>query len=240
MVIFDSDVRGVTRSEPKADSPLPIDADRHLSGPITFKPFQAVARRVAQVQLRAIASSLDERGFCIVPEFLGRDEIDFLVEEFDASPDYPPPPPPAGRKTSMRRGTLATSWLPVKGELCVLPRWDERNLPWDTSADGRICPGSGLGSATRGVARQSLTRILDSSTMKSRPLISSGNTPSSFLPTSRIWSRAWSLRRNTTMPEYLRGGYVRMSEKSVSSVTIARCSRALTDATSRSSAPPSS
>ena len=36
----------------------------------------------------AIASSLDERGFCVVPEFLSREEIDFLVEEFDASPDY--------------------------------------------------------------------------------------------------------------------------------------------------------
>ena len=40
---------------------------------------------------KAIASSLDERGFCVVPEFLGRDEIDFLVEEFDACPDYSPP-----------------------------------------------------------------------------------------------------------------------------------------------------
>ncbi len=39
---------------------------------------------------KAIASSLKERGFCVVPEFFSRDEIDFLVEEFDASPDYPP------------------------------------------------------------------------------------------------------------------------------------------------------
>ena len=37
---------------------------------------------------KAITSSLEERGFCVVPEFLSRDEIDFLVEEFDASPDY--------------------------------------------------------------------------------------------------------------------------------------------------------
>ena len=39
----------------------------------------------------AIASSLEERGFCVIPEFLSRDEIDFLVAEFDASPDYSPP-----------------------------------------------------------------------------------------------------------------------------------------------------
>ena len=36
----------------------------------------------------AIAASLEERGFCVIPEFLSRDEIDFLVEEFDACPDY--------------------------------------------------------------------------------------------------------------------------------------------------------
>ena len=41
---------------------------------------------------KAIAASLDERGFCDVPEFLSRDEIDFLVEEFDACPDYAPAP----------------------------------------------------------------------------------------------------------------------------------------------------
>ena len=39
----------------------------------------------------AIAASLDERGFCVIPEFLSREEIDFLVEEFDASPDYSQP-----------------------------------------------------------------------------------------------------------------------------------------------------
>ena len=39
---------------------------------------------------KAIAAALDERGFCVVPEFLSRDEIDFLVAEFDASPDYSP------------------------------------------------------------------------------------------------------------------------------------------------------
>ena len=38
----------------------------------------------------AIASALEERGFCVVPDFLSRDEIDFLVEEFDACPDYAP------------------------------------------------------------------------------------------------------------------------------------------------------
>ena len=39
---------------------------------------------------KAITSSLEERGFCVIPEFLSREEIDFLVEEFDASPDYSP------------------------------------------------------------------------------------------------------------------------------------------------------
>ena len=37
---------------------------------------------------KAITYSLEERGFCVIPEFLSREEIDFLVEEFDASPDY--------------------------------------------------------------------------------------------------------------------------------------------------------
>ena len=36
---------------------------------------------------KTIAFSLDERRFCVIPEFLSRDEIDFLVEEFDACPD---------------------------------------------------------------------------------------------------------------------------------------------------------
>ena len=40
---------------------------------------------------KAIAASLDGRGFCVVPEFLSREEIDFLVAEFDACPDYSPP-----------------------------------------------------------------------------------------------------------------------------------------------------
>ena len=40
---------------------------------------------------KAIACALDERGFCVVPEFLSRDEIDFLVAEFDASPGLFPP-----------------------------------------------------------------------------------------------------------------------------------------------------
>ena len=40
---------------------------------------------------KTIASSLEERGFCVVPEFLSGDEIDFLVEEFDACPDYSQP-----------------------------------------------------------------------------------------------------------------------------------------------------
>ena len=35
---------------------------------------------------KAIASSLEERGFCVVPEFLSREEIDFLLADFEASP----------------------------------------------------------------------------------------------------------------------------------------------------------
>ena len=69
----------------------------------------------------AIAASLDERGFCVIPEFLSREEIDFLVAEFDASPDYS-----RQRKPSMRRGTLAISQLPAKPELCVLTQRDEK------------------------------------------------------------------------------------------------------------------
>ena len=41
---------------------------------------------------KAIASSLEERGFCVIPEFFSCEEIDFLVAEFDACPDYSPPP----------------------------------------------------------------------------------------------------------------------------------------------------
>ena len=37
---------------------------------------------------KAIAASLEARGFCVIPEFLSREEIAFLVEEFDACPDY--------------------------------------------------------------------------------------------------------------------------------------------------------
>ena len=62
---------------------------------------------------KAISSSLEERGFCVVPEFLSREEIDFLVEEFDETIPLHPKP-------SMRRSTLATSRLPVKPERCVL------------------------------------------------------------------------------------------------------------------------
>ena len=36
---------------------------------------------------KAIAASLEARGFCVIPEFLSREEIAFLVEEFDACPD---------------------------------------------------------------------------------------------------------------------------------------------------------
>ena len=41
---------------------------------------------------QAIAAALEERGFCVIPDFLSREEIDFLVEEFDACPDYSPAP----------------------------------------------------------------------------------------------------------------------------------------------------
>ena len=41
---------------------------------------------------KAIAASLEAWGFCVIPEFLSREEIAFLVEEFDACPDYAPAP----------------------------------------------------------------------------------------------------------------------------------------------------
>ena len=70
---------------------------------------------------KAIACALDERGFCVVPEFLSRDEIDFLVAEFDASPDYSPP-------TKTKHAAQHLGDKPVAGqtELCVLTQWDER------------------------------------------------------------------------------------------------------------------
>ena len=46
---------------------------------------------ILMTDFKAIAASLEARGFCVIPKFLSRDEIDFLVEEFDASPDYSPP-----------------------------------------------------------------------------------------------------------------------------------------------------
>ncbi len=40
---------------------------------------------------KAIASSLEERGFCVVPEFLSREEIDFLeVEDVMETPEVGP------------------------------------------------------------------------------------------------------------------------------------------------------
>ena len=42
------------------------------------------------IDFKAIASSLEERGFCVIPEFLSREEIDFFVAEFEASLDYGP------------------------------------------------------------------------------------------------------------------------------------------------------
>ena len=41
---------------------------------------------------QAIAAALEARGFCVIPDFLRRAEIDFLVDEFDVCPDYSPPP----------------------------------------------------------------------------------------------------------------------------------------------------
>jgi hypothetical protein len=37
---------------------------------------------ILMTDFTAIAASLDERGFCVIPEFLSREEIDFLVAEF--------------------------------------------------------------------------------------------------------------------------------------------------------------
>ena len=62
---------------------------------------------------KAIAAALDERGFCVVPEFLSREEIDFLVEEFDASPDYSPP-------TKTRHAAQHLGDKPVAGQTGAL------------------------------------------------------------------------------------------------------------------------
>ena len=59
---------------------------------------------------QAISAALEERGFCVVPDFLSRAEIDFLVEEFDACPDYSPPP--KDKRASRLRGDQ-----PVTGAL---------------------------------------------------------------------------------------------------------------------------
>ena len=63
---------------------------------------------------KAIASSLEGRGFCVIPEFLSRDEIDFLVDEFDASPDYSP----VGKTKACGDGTLSDK--PVAGQTGAL------------------------------------------------------------------------------------------------------------------------
>ena len=54
---------------------------------------------------KAIASSLEERGFCVIPEFLSRDEIDFLVADFEASTAQPDPKYKSrlGRKAAFQR-----------------------------------------------------------------------------------------------------------------------------------------
>ena len=51
MVVFDSDVTGMPVSEPEADSPLPIHADRQLTGPVALETLEAVPGRTAQVYL---------------------------------------------------------------------------------------------------------------------------------------------------------------------------------------------
>jgi hypothetical protein len=51
-----------------------------------------MSNRNDTTDFHAIASAIEARGFCVVPDFLGRDEIDFLVEEFDVCPDYSAPP----------------------------------------------------------------------------------------------------------------------------------------------------
>ena len=45
-----------------------------------------IQKGILMTDIKAIASSLEERGFCVVPEFLSRDEIDFLLADFEASP----------------------------------------------------------------------------------------------------------------------------------------------------------
>ena len=51
MVVFDSDVTGMPVSEPEADSPLPIDTNRELTGPVALETLEAVPGWTAQVCL---------------------------------------------------------------------------------------------------------------------------------------------------------------------------------------------
>lgn len=90
-----------------------------------------------KADFKAIATALDKRGFCVVPEFLSRDEIDFLVAEFDASPDYSPP-----TKPGMRSGTSATSPLPVNRSSACHRNGTTRDLPRNRSAESRNSPAA--------------------------------------------------------------------------------------------------
>ena len=92
---------------------------------------------VLMTDFKAIASSLEERGFCVVPEFLSREEIDFLVAEFDASPDYSPP-----AKTKHAAQHLGDK--PVAGQTGALranAMGRKETFPKNRPADGRIRPG---------------------------------------------------------------------------------------------------
>ena len=70
---------------------------------------------------KAIAAALDERGFCVIPEFLSRD----LRSTSSWQNSMPARTIPPQRKPSMQLSTLAISQLPVKPELCVLTQWDD-------------------------------------------------------------------------------------------------------------------
>ena len=87
---------------------------------------------------KAITSSLEERGFCVVPEFLSREEIDFLVAEFDASPDYSP-------VTKTKHAERHLGDKPVAGQTGALranAMGRKETFQRIGSADGSVCPGT--------------------------------------------------------------------------------------------------
>jgi hypothetical protein len=49
VIVNNLNVQGLVIGPAEADAPLLVDPDAHLSGTVTFQPFEPVARRVPQV-----------------------------------------------------------------------------------------------------------------------------------------------------------------------------------------------